>query len=43
MQRPLSLDANYSLKERDIITRIGNKAPNNQGFVQLTNDVNVRF
>ena len=43
MQRPLSLDASYPLEERDILTRIGNTASDNQGFVQLTNDVNVQF
>ena len=43
VQRPTSLDASYPLKEWDIITRIGNTAPDNQGPVRLTNDVNVRF
>ena len=43
VQRPTSLDASYPLKEWDIITRIGNTAPDNQGSVRLTNDVNVRF
>ena len=43
VQRLTSLDLSYPLTERDIITRIGNTAPDNQGFVQLTNDVNVRF
>ena len=43
VQRPTSLDLSSTLTERDIITRIGNMAPNNQGFVQLTNEVNEQF
>ena len=43
VQRPASLDASYPLKEWDVITRIGNIPLDNQGFVRLTNDVNVQF
>ena len=43
VQRPASPDASYPLKEWDVITRIGNTALDNQGFVRLTNDVNVQF
>jgi S1-C subfamily serine protease len=43
VQRPTSMDAAYPLKEWDVITRIGNTALDNQGFVRLTNDVNVQF
>jgi S1-C subfamily serine protease len=43
VQRPISKDASYPLKEWDIITRIGNTDIDNQGLVRLTGDVNVRF
>ncbi len=43
VQKPLSSEASYPLKEWDIITRIGKVDIDNQGLVKLTNDVNVRF
>ncbi len=43
VQRPASAEADYPLKEWDIITHIGDIAVDNQGMVKLTNDVNVRF
>jgi S1-C subfamily serine protease len=43
VQRPASPDANYPLKEWDIVTRIGETEIDNQGLVRLTHDVNVRF
>ncbi len=43
VQRPASPEASYPLKVWDIITRIGTTALDNQGFVRLTNDVNVQF
>jgi S1-C subfamily serine protease len=43
VQRPISKDESYPLKEWDIITRIGNTDIDNQGLVRLTSDVNVRF
>ena len=43
VQRPASLEASYPLKEWDVITHIGDVAVDNQGLVQLTNDVNVQF
>ena len=43
VQRPASKDANYPLKEWDVITRVGDTNIDNQGLVRLTNDVNVQF
>jgi S1-C subfamily serine protease len=43
VQQPISKDADYPLKEWDIITRIGKVDIDNQGMVKLTQDINVRF
>ena len=43
VQRPAVSDANYPLKEWDLITHIGNYPIDNQGLVRLTDDINVRF
>jgi S1-C subfamily serine protease len=43
VQRPASIDADYPLKEWDIITHIGKTDIDNQGLVKLTSDVNVQF
>jgi S1-C subfamily serine protease len=48
VQRPVSSDAAYPLKEWDIITRIGSSGSggadvDNQGMVKITSDINVRF
>ncbi|MBS7808193.1 S1C family serine protease [Variovorax sp. PCZ-1] len=43
VQRPMSKEDSYPLKEWDIITRIGNTDIDNQGLVRLQGDVNVRF
>jgi S1-C subfamily serine protease len=43
VQRPLSKEQSYPLKEWDIITRIGDTDIDNQGMVRLQGDVQVRF
>ncbi len=43
VQRPMSKDESYPLKEWDIITRIGNTDIDNQGMVKLAGDLQVRF
>lgn len=43
VQRPASTQADYPLKEWDIITHIGDIAIDNQGMVKLTDNLNVRF
>lgn len=43
VQRPVSSEAGYPLKEWDVITHIGDIAIDNQGMVKVTEDLNVRF
>jgi S1-C subfamily serine protease len=43
VQRPIRSDANYPLKEWDVITHIGDTPIDNQGLVKLTEDINVQF
>jgi S1-C subfamily serine protease len=43
VKQPASGDADYPLKEWDVITRIGGVDINNQGLVALTPDINVQF
>jgi S1-C subfamily serine protease len=43
VQRPISKEASYPLKEWDVITRIGDTEIDNQGMVKLSGDLQVRF
>jgi S1-C subfamily serine protease len=43
VQRPVRTDANYPLKEWDLITHVGDTPIDNQGLVKLTEDINVQF
>jgi S1-C subfamily serine protease len=43
VQRPYVNDANYPLKEWDVITRIGEYPIDNQGMVKLGSNLRVRF
>ena len=43
VQRPISKEESYPLKEWDIITHIGNTNIDNQGMVKLSGDLQVRF
>ena len=43
VQHPFRSDADYPLKEWDVITHIGDSAIDNQGMVKLSNTLRVRF
>jgi S1-C subfamily serine protease len=43
VHRPYSADANYSLKEWDVITKIGDSPVDDQGMIKLGPNLRVRF
>ena len=43
VHKPLSADSSYPLKEWDVITKIGDKAIDDQGMIRVTDHLRVRF